>query len=119
MNMETPRTDKAVKESNGQWSYALVDTCKQLERELAAVKQIMGELCESCGWAMRLPDQPCRCELERELAAKTEAFDRLNESLPKTKRLFTNALAETIIDNQLKLIKQLENDLILTKKGNQ
>jgi hypothetical protein len=35
MNMETPRTDKAVKESNGQWSYALVDTCKQLERELA------------------------------------------------------------------------------------
>lgn len=33
--METPRTDKAVKESNGQWSYALVDTCKQLECELA------------------------------------------------------------------------------------
>jgi hypothetical protein len=58
-------------------------------------------------------------QLERELVAKTEAFDRLNESLPKTKRLFTNALAETIIDNQLKLIKQLENDLILTKKGNQ
>jgi hypothetical protein len=39
-----------------------------LQRELAAAKQIMGELCESCGWAMRLPDQPCRCELERELA---------------------------------------------------
>jgi len=39
MNMETPRTDKAVKESNGQWSYALVDTCKQLERELAAARE--------------------------------------------------------------------------------
>jgi uncharacterized tellurite resistance protein B-like protein len=39
MNMETPRTDKAVKESNGQWSYALVDTCKQLERELAEARE--------------------------------------------------------------------------------
>ena len=65
-----------------------------------------------------VPIDDCR-QLERELTAKTEAFDRLNESLPKSKRLFTNALAETIIDNQLKLIKQLENDLILTKKGNQ
>jgi hypothetical protein len=39
MNMETPRTDKAVKESNGQWSYALVDTCKQLERELVEARR--------------------------------------------------------------------------------
>jgi hypothetical protein len=42
---------------------------KKLERELAAANQIMGELCESCGWAMRFPDQPCRCELEAALAA--------------------------------------------------
>lgn len=38
MNMETPRTDKAVKESNGQWSYPLRDTCQQLERELTEAK---------------------------------------------------------------------------------
>jgi len=57
-------------------------------------------------------------QLERELAAKTEAFDRLNESLPKTKRLFTNALAETIINNQLKRIKLLEDELILAIKEN-
>jgi FtsZ-binding cell division protein ZapB len=42
--------------------------------ELAAVKQTMGELCESCGWAMRFPGQPCRCELERELAAAKDAL---------------------------------------------
>jgi hypothetical protein len=42
--------------------------------ELAAAKQIMGELCESCGWAMRFPGQPCRCELERELAAAKDAL---------------------------------------------
>ena len=58
-------------------------------------------------------------QLERELAAKTEAFDRLNESLPKTKRLFTNSLAEIIINNQLKRIKLLEDELILAIKENQ
>jgi uncharacterized coiled-coil protein SlyX len=65
-------------------------------------------------------EQPQRriMQLECELAAKTEAFDRLNESLPKTKRLFTNALAETIINNQLKRIKLLEDELILAIKEN-
>jgi hypothetical protein len=64
-----------------------------------------------------VPIDDCR-QLERELTAKTEAFDRLNESLPKTKRLFTNALAETIINNQLKRIKLLEDELILAIKEN-
>ena len=47
MNMETPRTDKAIKESNGQWSYALADTCKQLERELAETRQQRDTLAEA------------------------------------------------------------------------
>jgi len=69
---ETPRTDEqhALFPMGG----FTLDFARQLERELAAAKQIMGELCESCGWAMRFPDQPCRCELERELA---EARDQL------------------------------------------
>jgi DNA-binding protein H-NS len=47
------------------------------QRELAAVKQTMGELCESCGWAMRLPDEPCRCELERERDEARETLESL------------------------------------------
>ena len=31
--------------------------------------QTKGELCEKCGWAMKFPEEPCRCELERENAA--------------------------------------------------
>jgi hypothetical protein len=46
--------------------------------ELAAVKQTMGELCESCGWSMRFPDQPCRCELERELADLKECVSSMS-----------------------------------------
>jgi|LakMenE01Jun11ns_1017448.scaffolds.fasta_scaffold9874625_2 hypothetical protein len=49
-------------------------TAKGLFVELALLEQTMGELCESCGWSMRLPDQPCRCELERELAAAKDAL---------------------------------------------
>jgi hypothetical protein len=32
---ETPRTDAAIRNSDGQWSYTLRNTCQQLERELA------------------------------------------------------------------------------------
>jgi hypothetical protein len=45
-----------------------------------------------------------------------EAFARLNESLAKNKRLFTNALADGIIESQLKRIKQLEDDLSLANQ---
>jgi hypothetical protein len=45
-----------------------------------------------------------------------EAFDRLNESLAKNKRLFINALADGIIESQLKRIKQLEDDLSLANQ---
>lgn len=31
--------------------------------------QTKGELCLKCGWAMKFPEEPCRCELERENAA--------------------------------------------------
>jgi hypothetical protein len=32
---DTPRTDAAIRNSGGQWSYALRETCEQLERELS------------------------------------------------------------------------------------
>jgi len=57
----------------------LADRVVKQENELAAVKQTMGELCESCGWAMRLPDQPCRCELERDLAAAKDALLKVHK----------------------------------------
>jgi hypothetical protein len=74
---DTPRTDVKIERICGNWNnagdhvqkFVLADFARQLERELAAANQIMGELCESCGWAMRFPDQPCRCELEAALAA--------------------------------------------------
>ena len=36
--MTTPRTEAAIKASNGQWSYALRDLAESMERELAVWK---------------------------------------------------------------------------------
>lgn len=71
------------------------------------------EQCEKCGdETITYGWYPERCPF-CELAAKTTEFDRLNESLDKNKRLFTNALADKIIESQLKRIKQLEDHLSL------
>jgi hypothetical protein len=36
---DTPRTDSAIRNSGGQWSYVLRYTCEQLERELADARE--------------------------------------------------------------------------------
>jgi len=40
--------------------------------------QTKGELCPKCGWAMKFPEEPCRCELERENAALRADKERLD-----------------------------------------
>ena len=44
---DTPRTDSAIQQSGGQWSYPLRDTCEQLERELTAMTHRRDELLAS------------------------------------------------------------------------
>jgi hypothetical protein len=44
---DTPRTDTAIRDSDGQWSYGLRDTCEQLERELADMTKRRDELLAS------------------------------------------------------------------------
>ncbi len=36
---------------------------ERLTNDLAMARQVSGELCEACGWAMRFPGESCRCEL--------------------------------------------------------
>jgi hypothetical protein len=44
---DTPRTDSAIRDSGGQWSYGLRETCEQLERELSDMTQRRDELLAS------------------------------------------------------------------------
>lgn len=40
---------------------------QRLRLEKAMVEQTSGVLCDLCGWAMKFPDEPCRCELVKRL----------------------------------------------------
>lgn len=41
----------------------LLAEVERLKNDLAMARQVSGELCEACGWAMKFPGEPCRCEL--------------------------------------------------------
>ena len=96
MNMETPRTDKAVKESNGQWSYVLADTCKQLERELAETRKQIEANHKGCELLERMvyEAREQRDTLTVALETVVEVARRnLNRPHPTIERVYTKALA--------------------------
>lgn len=47
--------------------FAIID----LHKQLLHLSQVTGELCSLCGWAMKFPDEPCRCELAIRLGEKS------------------------------------------------
>lgn len=57
----------------------LLDEVERLKNDLAMARQVSGELCEACGWAMKFPGESCRCELlakvERLQAARIDSRD--------------------------------------------
>jgi hypothetical protein len=57
----------------------LLAEVERLTNDLAMARQVSGELCEACGWAMKFPGEPCRCELLDEV----ERLKEREESLVK------------------------------------
>ena len=55
----------------------LEEQVEQLKQKLLETEQTKGLLCEKCGWSMKFPDEPCRCELEEKLSYKQRRFDKL------------------------------------------
>lgn len=87
--------DKIVQESVDQ----RVKETSELRQKLASVEQVSGELCEKCGWAMKFPAEPCRCELERENAELLRnALKHMSEILPQPKPTDKEALASLTLD---------------------
>ncbi len=46
-----------------------------------AVNQTAGELCNACGWAFKIPGEPCRCEVVKERDEARAEVERLREAL--------------------------------------
>ena len=78
MNALTPRTDKAVQESNGQWSFAMRNLCIQMECELTEAQDKIEELVET-----GLTQMDKERSLKRELAEARKQRDTLAEALEK------------------------------------
>lgn len=76
-----------------------LDSVKLLEAELLSVKQVTGELCDICGWAMKFPGEKCRCELAKENEGYRDQIDLLTQD---------NIAREAIEMNHLEIIKRLQ-----------
>ncbi len=59
---DTPRTDAAIRNSDGQWSYPLRDTCLQLERELVEAREQRDTLIEAIRAWRRKSWKDCKCD---------------------------------------------------------
>jgi len=80
---ETPRTDAAIRNSDGQWSYELRDTCQQLERELAEARKQRDTLATALECLM----QSCEfidCEGFMP-ASMPDAYDKARQALAAVK----------------------------------
>ena len=49
---------------------------------LCMLKQVSGELCDKCGWAMKFPEELCRCELEEENKKLRKALQLVRRNTP-------------------------------------
>jgi hypothetical protein len=75
---------------------ALLDEVERLTNDLAMARQVSGELCEACGWAMKFPGEPCRCELVK-WRDEWEAFKaRMTEQDASSFRRGAEAMRESL-----------------------
>jgi len=54
---------------------------ENLHQKLLEETQTKGVECDKCGWAMKFPDEPCRCELEEENKKLLDILSDARETL--------------------------------------
>jgi len=60
------------------------------------LKQVSGVLCDKCGWAMRFPQEPCRCELQQERDKLFMTIVAIEKILPREEYISDKTLPENI-----------------------
>jgi len=54
---------------------------KRLTQALAMANQVSGVLCDDCGWAMKFPNEPCRCEVVKQRDEARAKVERLKAQI--------------------------------------
>ena len=101
MNLYSPhydpdenRTIMSIDE-NGSWVHIktvqeLVKQNEQLKQKILTLEQVSGTLCDKCGWAMKFPGEPCRCELEEKVKLLRSALDILFDEATNSSNIYTH-----------------------------
>jgi hypothetical protein len=78
----------------------LLDEVERLTSDLAMARQVSGELCEACGWDMKFPGEPCRCELlkwrDEWEAFKAHTMERGTSSFARGAEAMRTALVQRV-----------------------
>lgn len=72
----TPETDKAIKESNGQWSFVLKETCQRLERERDELQSLLVLVINNGTDGMALIDQKASLDFLRHVPSECASVKR-------------------------------------------
>jgi hypothetical protein len=65
---------------------------ERLTQSLAMAEQVSGVLCDDCGWAMKFPDEPCRCEIVKQLEEARAEVERLQDERARIEKAHVVAL---------------------------
>ena len=63
-------------EESQKWS--AITKCEQLKQKMLTLEQVSGTLCDKCGWAMKFPGEPCRCELQKQVDMLRNALEQMD-----------------------------------------
>jgi Zn ribbon nucleic-acid-binding protein len=63
---------------------------EKLHQKLLEETQTKGVECDKCGWAMKFPDEPCRCELEEKVKLLRSALDILFDEATNSSNIYTH-----------------------------
>ena len=104
-----PSEAEFISEARGDILF-LVDEVERLTLALALAEQVSGVLCDDCGWAMKFPDEPCRCEVVRQ---RDKAFRRGAEAMREAAALAvhegftTGLLTPAAVTRAVRVIRRL------------
>lgn len=62
----------------------------EMHQKLLEETQTKGVECDKCGWAMKFPDEPCRCELEEKVKLLRSALDTLFDEATNSSNIYTH-----------------------------
>jgi hypothetical protein len=93
---------------------------ENLHQKLLEETQTKGVECDKCGWAMKFPDEPCRCELQEKVKLLRSALDILFDEATNSSNIYTHDgwnVRNPYLELPKKVEEQVREALRMTRKN--